>query len=432
MNKKITKPELLLPAGNYEKAIAAFRYGADAIYIGMPSFSLRYRENQTTKNDLKKIVNHAHKINKKVYITLNIYPHNKSIKKIISHIKFLKNIKPDAIIFSDPGVYNLIKKNYPEAKLHLSVQATCTNYETVKFWQKLGIERIILARELSLKEIVEIHKKIPNIKLECFIHGAICMAYSGRCLISNYLTKRDANQGDCSHPCRWNYQIKTKKSFYKTTGYIKNNNQEYYLEEDLRKKEYFPIFENEHGSHILSSKDLCLIKQLKKLYIAGISSYKIEGRAKNINYVSTIARAYRKAIDDMFENKKFNNDLYNEVLSVSNRGFFTGFYFKKPNIDDHQLNANRTEGTHEFTGIVKNYDKISKIAEIECKGKIKINDKIEILTPNNIYKIKIKKIFNNKNKKISYFNPGTKNYFLIKINKNIQKGDILRKKINVF
>lgn len=412
--KKIKNPELLMPAGNYKKLITAFRFGADACYIGMPDFSLRYRENQISKKDIEKSINYAHKINKKIYITINTYPHNRSINKIIEHVKFLKKNKPDAIIFSDPGVFNLIKKYYPEAILHLSVQATCTNYETVRFWKKMGVSRIILARELSIKEIREIHKKIPDIELECFVHGAVCMAYSGRCLISNYLTGRDANQGDCAHSCRWNYKIK-----------------DYFLEENLRKNEFFPIYENKHGSHILSSRDLCMINNLKDIYKTGVMSFKIEGRAKNLNYIATIAKSYRKAIDDMILNNKFDKKLYDEVRSVSNRGFFTGFYFKKPSIKDHQLNANRTEGTYEFVGVVNKYNKSTKFAEIECKSQIKINDLVELLTPKKIYKFKINNLYNSNNKKIIIFNPGTKHLFKIKINAKIEIGDILRKNSSI-
>lgn len=398
-----------MPAGNFEKLKAAYRFGADACYIGIPDFSLRYRENQITKFDLEKAVDLARKLKKKIYVTINTYPHNSSIKKIISHIKFLKQIKPDAIIFSDPGVFRLIKKYYKKAVLHLSVQATCTNYETVRFWQDQGVKRIILARELSLNEISEIHKKCPKIELESFVHGAICMAYSGRCLLSSYMTGRDANQGDCAHTCRWNYKV---------------------LEEDLRRSEYFPIYENMHGTHILSSKDLCLIKHLKEIHSSGIMSFKIEGRAKNINYVATIARAYRIAIDNMFNNKnKDINKLLNEVKSVSNRGFFTGFYFKKPSQKDYQLNANRTEGTYEFIGIVNNFDKINMCAEVSIKGQINIGDNIEILTPKHILKQKISKMFSFSKKSIKIYHPGLDKPIYIKTKNILNEGDILRKKL---
>ncbi len=408
MKQQTKKPELLIPAGNYEKLATAYRYGADAVYIGMPDFSLRYRENQTTKSDLKKAVKLARILKKKIYITLNTYPHNISIKKIISHIKFLKQIKPDAIIFSDPGVFRLLKKYYKNAELHLSVQATCTNYETVKFWQEQGVKRIILARELSLKEIAKIYKECPNIELESFVHGAICMSYSGRCLLSNYMTGRDANQGDCAQPCRWNYKV---------------------LEENLRSGEYFPIYENQHGSHILSSRDLCLIQHLKKLYSNGITCFKVEGRAKNVNYVATITKAYRKAIDDFIAKKQFDKKLLHEVRSVSNRGFFTGFYYKKPSINDHQLDANRTEGTYDFIGIIKDFDTERKLATVDVKGQIKLGDKIEILTPNKIYIVKIDNLYTSNLKPINIYHPGLEKPVLVKIKYNIEKGDILRKHI---
>lgn len=405
---KKNKPELLMPAGNFEKLVTAFRFGADACYMGEPNFSLRYRENQTDNISLEKSIKYAHKINKKIYITINLYPHNEKISSIIKHIKLLRKLKPDAIIFSDPGVYNLIKKYYPEAVLHLSVQATATNYETIKFWQKLGIKRIILARELSLDEISEIHEKVPDIELETFVHGAICMAYSGRCLLSNYLTGRDANQGDCAHVCRWNYKV---------------------LEENLRPGEYMPIYENQHGTHILSSRDLCLIEHLKELKNAGICSFKVEGRAKNVSYVATIAKAYKQAINDIYKDQLFNKNLLKEVKTVSNRGFFTGFYFGKPQKFDQQLDANRTEGTYDFVGIVKTYNQIKKLAEIQVKGKITVGDTIEIITPNSISKIKITKIFTHSFKSVNCYNPGLKEHAYIKIDQKIEAGDILRKKI---
>lgn len=402
------KPELLIPAGNYEKLVTAYRFGADAAYIGMPDFSLRYRENQITKNDIKKSIKLARKLKKKIYVTLNTYPHNNSIKKVISHIKFLKSQKPDAIIFSDPGIFRLIKKHYPKAELHLSVQATATNYETVRFWRDQGVKRIILARELSLKEITRIHKEVPNIELEGFIHGAMCMSYSGRCLLSNYMTGRDANQGDCAHPCRWNYKV---------------------LEEAKRPGEYFPIYENDHGTHLLSSRDMCLIEHLEKLYKSGIISFKVEGRAKNVNYVATITKAYRKAIDDFMSKKKFDKDLIKEVATVSNRGFFTGFYFKKPSINDHQLDANRTEGTHDFTGIIDKYDKHTSLATVNIKGQIRLGDNIEIVTPKNTYHQKIKYIFDHQKKPIKIYHPGLDKPALIKLNHVVDIGDIIRKQL---
>lgn len=411
------KPELLMPAGNLEKLKTAYRFGADACYIGIPDFSLRNRENQVTEDDIDPAVKYANKLGKKIYVTVNTYPHNERIKNYIKHIKFLAKIKPDALIFSDPGVYQLIKKYYPKAVLHLSVQATCTNYETVKFWQNMEVARIILARELSIKEIAQIHRHVPKIELECFVHGAICMAYSGRCLLSNYMTGRDSNQGDCAHPCRWDYKV---------------------LEEKLRPGEYFPIYENQHGSHILSSRDICMIDHLKDLYKAGVCSFKIEGRAKNVSYAATITRAYRKAIDDMGSGEKFDHKLLSEVKSVSNRGFFTGFYYKPPTQQDYQLDANRTEGTHDFIGIVRGIKKTNsqkpiansyQLLEIEVKGQIKVGDIVEFVTPNKIFKRKVSKMYNYQMKPIKIYHPGLKENIFIPFNLEISKGDIMRKKI---
>lgn len=407
------KPELIMPAGNLEKLKTAYSFGADACYLGLSDFSLRYRENQITEKDLLEACRLSKKLNKKLYITLNLYPHNEKIPKIIKHIKFLKKINPDAIIFSDPGIYRLLKIYYKNASLHLSVQATATNFETVNFWKELGIKRVILARELSLKEIKEIHKKVPNIELECFVHGAICMAYSGRCLLSNYMTGRDANQGDCAHSCRWNYKL---------YGYA--------LKENLRKNDFYEIYENDHGSHILSSRDLCMIENLKEMVDSGITSFKVEGRSKNTFYVATIAKAYHNAINDMIKKKKFDKKLLNDVMSVSNRGFFKGFYFNKPSVHDQQLDANRTDGSYQFIGKINKKIKNNYYA-VTVKNYIKNFDNVEIISPSNIKSDKIIAIYSkNKKSKISEFHAGVKDEITLKLDKNHSAGDIIRKKVD--
>jgi len=407
------KPELIMPAGNLDKLKTAYRFGADSCYLGLSDYSLRYRENEITEKDLIEARIISKKLNKKIYITLNLYPHNEKIPKIIKHIKFLKKLKPDAIIFSDPGIYRLLKIHYKNAKLHLSVQATATNYETVNYWKEMGIKRVILARELSLEEIKEINKKVPDIELECFVHGAICMAYSGRCLLSNYMAQRDANQGDCAHSCRWNYKLH---------GFA--------LNESLRKDDYYEIYENDHGSHILSSRDLCMIEHLRQMKDAGITSFKVEGRSKNTIYVATIAKAYRLSIDDMVKNKKFNKQLKLEVNSVSNRGYFKGFYFKKPTIYDQQLDANRTDGLYLYIGIIKKTLSNNRYI-VTIKNKIKSMDNVEIISPNNLKLDKILSIYSkNKNKLISEFNAGVEDLITLKLNKKHCIGDIIRKKVD--
>jgi len=405
----LQKPELIMPAGNLEKLEIAYRFGADACYIGMPDFSLRYRENQITQNDLKKAIKIANNLHKKLYVTINTYPHNKSIPYLIQHLKFLSKLEPDALIFSDPGVYNLTKKYYPEAELHLSVQATATNYETVKFWQKLDVKRIILARELSLAEIKKIHQIVPKIELEVFVHGAICMAYSGRCLLSKYLAGRDANQGDCAHTCRWKYKV---------------------LEESSRPNQFFPIQSDKHGSYILSSQDLSMIEHLNDLLKSGVKFFKVEGRAKNTNYVATIARAYRMAIDNMMTKKLFNKKLLAEIKSVSNRSFFTGFYYQKPTIPGNEISSTRIKGTYEFVGVVKSFDEKSYLVHIELKNQIKIGDNVEILTPNKIYKEEINELFDYNFKPIVSYNAGVKKEIILRTKNIYHKYDILRRKIS--
>ena len=287
------KLELLFPAGNLEKLKYAIAYGADAVYAGVPMFSLRARENQFTWEDLAEAVEYCHARGKKIYFTANIYAHNMKIKPFMASFAKMLSMKPDAYIMSDPGLIDLVHTEYPEAEIHLSVQANNTNWAQVKFWQKIGVKRIILSRELSLKEVQEIHENCPDMELEFFVHGAICMAYSGRCLLSNYFSHRDPNQGTCSHSCRWEYKVfkrdVTDEDLYDSTGrpeeYIPLTG-EFYLEERERPGEIMPIDEDEYGTYIMNSRDICLISYLKELKDAGIVSFKVEGRSKTVNYLA--------------------------------------------------------------------------------------------------------------------------------------------------
>ncbi|PIR93789.1 hypothetical protein COT97_04500, partial [Candidatus Falkowbacteria bacterium CG10_big_fil_rev_8_21_14_0_10_39_11] len=286
------KPELLAPAGNLKKLKYALTFGADAVYCGLPNFSLRYRINNFNYKDLAEGVEFAHKLRKKIYVTINIFPHKNHLNILGEHIEKLKPIKPDALIVSDPGILSYIKTEWPEAEIHLSTQANCTNWRSAKFWYDQGVTRVILAREATLEDIQEIHKKVPEVELETFVHGAMCMAYSGRCILSKWFTDRSANLGDCSQPCRWKYNLKSEISNQET---VIGNKKQIVLEESQRKGNYFPIEEDENGTYIMNSKDLCLIKQLKELQEAGIVSFKIEGRAKSIYYLGNTLHAYREA-----------------------------------------------------------------------------------------------------------------------------------------
>lgn len=313
--------ELLAPAGDLSRMKTAFMYGADACYIGGIEFGLRKAATNFTRDDLKEAVEFANKNNKKIYVTLNIIPHEGDFEGMVEYIKFLDEIGVHAVIVSDPGVFSLVKEN-SNLQIHISTQGSVTNSNTINFWHKMGASRVVLARELSLEEISTIRKNIaPEMELEAFCHGAMCMSYSGRCLMSSYMTGRDPNKGDCAHPCRYKY----------------------YLMEEKRPGEYFPIEETEGGTYIMNSKDMKTISFVEKLIEAGITSLKIEGRVKSAYYIATVVRAYRRAIDSYLkdpENYKFDESLDKEVISSSHRPFTSGFYFGNP-MEDGQYNNNQ-------------------------------------------------------------------------------------------
>lgn len=313
--------ELLAPAGDLSRMKTAFMYGADACYIGGIEFGLRKAATNFTRDDLKEAVEFANKNNKKIYVTLNIIPHEGDFEGMVDYIKFLDEIGVHAVIVSDPGVFSLVKEN-SNLQIHISTQGSVTNSNTINFWHKMGASRVVLARELSLEEISTIRKNIaPEMELEAFCHGAMCMSYSGRCLMSSYMTGRDPNKGDCAHPCRYKY----------------------YLMEEKRPGEYFPIEETEGGTYIMNSKDMKTISFVEKLIEAGITSLKIEGRVKSAYYIATVVRAYRRAIDSYLkdpENYKFDESLDKEVISSSHRPFTSGFYFGNP-MEDGQYNNNQ-------------------------------------------------------------------------------------------
>jgi len=370
--EKMMKPELLAPAGNLEKVKIGLMYGADAFYMGMPSFSMRSRTNNFTQDSLMEAVDLIRKNNKTLYMTMNIYPRGNKIDAFKKHLAFVRNtVKPDAIIVADPGVFELIKEHYPEATLHMSVQANVLNYRAVEFWRKQGAERIILPRELMLSEINEIHKNVPNVELEFFVHGAICMAYSGRCLLSNYMTGRDSNQGICAHSCRWKYKV--------------------YLEEEKRPGEMIPVDEDEHGTYFMNSKDMCLLPHIKDLYNAGICSFKIEGRNKSEYYLATVVKAYRKAIDDMLEGKEFDKTLIDEVESTANRGFIPGYLFGFPGSGDIHYAAGNPLQKKKFMGmVVEEKNKTDYVVDV--KNKLNVGEILEVMTPDENFEVEVSAI----------------------------------------
>jgi len=359
----MSKLELLAPAGDLEKLKMAINYGADAVYLGGEKFGLRKASKNFSIDELKEGIQYAHDRNKKVYITMNIIPHNEDLVGLEDYIRELYDIGADAVIVSDPGMMTIIKNSVPNMPIHLSTQASVTNYETVMFWYNLGIKRIVLARELSLEEIKEIADRTPeDLEIETFVHGAMCISYSGRCLLSNYMASRDANRGDCAQACRWKYN----------------------LVEEKRPGEYFPVFEDERGTYIFNSKDLCMIEHIPEMVVSGIKSFKIEGRVKSSYYVATVLRSYRMAIDEYLKdpkNYKFKKEWLDEIKKASYRDFTTGFYFNKPTKDDQVYTSSTYIRGYDFVGLVLDYDRNTKLATVEQRNRMYLGDEVEIFGP---------------------------------------------------
>ncbi|MGN1163264.1 MAG: U32 family peptidase [Candidatus Ornithospirochaeta sp.] len=354
--------ELLSPAGNYEKLVTAFNYGADAAYMGMTEFSLRANAGNFSQEEADRVRALKEKTGKKVYCTLNILFKEKQMEKLLSMKDEIASWPFDAFIVSDIGTVPFLLKNFPEKELHLSTQASCINSESARMYRDMGFKRVILGREASLDDIKRIKDKVPELELEAFVHGAMCMSYSGRCMLSSYLTGRSANRGDCSHTCRWNYRL-------------------YALEEEERKGKYFPIEENDGYTTILSSKDLCMIDHVKELEDAGLSSLKIEGRMKSVYYVAVVTRAYRKAIDDDKDKDMYKRDIFD----VSHREFTTGFFFRGDEIEDREDDVSRPtsygyERSYTFLGTVGK--KVGDdVWEIDCRNQIKRGQTLEFIGP---------------------------------------------------
>ena len=369
----MNKVELLLPAGNIEKLDYAINYGADAVYLGMVDFSLRsMRKGEIiTAENLKNAVELAHSYGKKVHMTLNIYAFNEDIDNLYKTLDIIKDAKPDAVIVSDFGILNVIKRELPEIALHISTQANTLNYEAVKYWRDFGAKRVILARELSIEQIRTIREKVPDIELESFVHGSQCVSFSGRCLLSDYMTngERQANHGGCAQPCRWSYK----------------------LLEETRPGEYFEIEQNDRGTHILSPKDLALINYIPQLIEAGVDSFKIEGRTKSLYYVSAVAKTYRRAIDNYYSGIQ-DDSLFDELLKVGNRGYTTGFYLNKPDGNGYSYDISKGLAGADFLFEVR--DKKDNLLQVKIKNKIKTGDEIEMISPDEMFKTKILKIYN--------------------------------------
>jgi len=454
MAKKLKKSELIAPAGSFEKLVCAIEYGADAIYAGVPDFSLRARINKFNDEKIIKAIEYAHQKNKKIYITINVFAHNHHIKSFEKHLKIYRGNMPDAFIVSDVGMIQVIRNLYPNIKIHLSTQANTTNWQSAKYWFDNGVKRIVLARELNINEIKEIHKKVPKLELEYFVHGAMCMAYSGRCFLSSWQTGRSSNLGDCAQNCRWKYQ----------------------LVEEKRPNEYIPIEQDNHGTYLLNSKDLCLIEYLDELKNAGITSFKIEGRAKSVYYLAQVVKAYRTAIDINSKNKKITSykkitpfittvrkevinrnkkvkveeikKLKRELEKLLNRTFTTGFLFGECKFKGQETKFSHTKEEYEFVGEVlayKNYNgnsgnQVSDIRNLVSKRvliKIKVHnaiftgDRVEFIQPkgDNIF-CKIKNIYDDKTlEKLKSAHGGQDRMVYVEISKMPEVFSVMRKKI---
>ena len=401
--------ELLVPAGSLEVLKVAVIYGADAVYIGGEMFSLREKAQNFSKEEMAEGIAFAHAHGVKVYVTANIFAHNEDLKEAKGYFKELEELKPDAVLISDPGLFLLAKENCPSVQIHISTQANNTNYEIFRFWKSLGATRVVTARELSLKEIKEIRENIPDdMEIESFIHGAMCISYSGRCLLSNYFTGRDANHGACTHPCRWKYSVVEEK----------------------RPGEYLPVYENERGTYIFNSKDLCMIEHLPDMIDAGIDSFKIEGRMKTALYVATVARTYRKAIDDYLKDPKLyekNMPWYlDQISDCTYRQFTTGFFYGKPNYETQIYDNNTYVVGYTYLGTVLKYE--NGYGYFQQKNKFSVGETIEVMKPNgdNIL-VEVKSIKNEEGEDMESC-PHSKQMLYVDLGIDLEEFDILRRR----
>lgn len=403
----MNKPEILAPAGNLEKLKTAITFGADAVYLGGSKLNLRAFADNFSDNELKEGIEFAHTRGKRLYVTINVFPHNEDLDGLEEYLINLYNLGVDAIIVSDPGIIMTAREVVPNMEIHLSTQANNVNYKSANFWYKQGVKRIVLARELSLEEIKGIRENIPeNCDLEAFVHGSMCMSYSGRCLISNYMTGRDSNRGECAQPCRYKY----------------------FLVEEKRPNQYFPVFQDERGTYLLNSKDLCMIKYIPELVQSGINSFKIEGRMKSSYYVASVVKSYREALDSYMENPekyKFKEQWMDNLLKTSHRDYYTGFYFGDK---DSQIYENSSYiRDYDIVGIVRDYDENTKIATIEQRNKVFDGDIVEVLRPIGAnFKIKVEELINKDGEKIDS-TPVAQMIYKAKVNETLEKDYMLIK-----
>lgn len=403
------KPELLAPAGNFEKLKMSLLYGADAVYLGGENFSLRAAGGNFTLCEIKEAVKFAHELKKKVYVTVNVYPRNDEFDELSEFLRFLARVNVDGVLVSDLGVFSLAQRVAPTLTLHISTQANSTNFEAVSMWETLGAKRVVLARELSLAEVCEIRKR-TDIELELFVHGAMCISYSGRCLLSNYFTGRDSNRGSCTQPCRWKYS----------------------LQEETRPGKFFPIEEDERGTYIMNSKDLCLLPRLDEIIKSGVDSFKIEGRMKSVHYAASVTKVYREAIDAYFDNPgefAVKEEWLTELNKVSHRDYTTGFLFGEPTADDQIYGTSSYLQTSDFVGLVLAYDEETKLATVEQRNNMKCGQELEVFSPHDKgFRFTLCEMYDEDGETIDVA-PHPQQIVKIKFDKNVEPYSILRRDI---
>lgn len=390
-------PELLAPAGTLQHLEYAFAYGADAVYAGMPRYSLRVRNNAFDRKTIEQGIKRAHQLDKQFFLACNLIPHGSKVKTFTRDIEPFVGLNPDAMIMADPGLIMMVRDKWPEVPIHLSVQANTMNVATVKFWERVGVKRIILSRELSLDEIEEIRQACPDMELEVFVHGALCIAYSGRCLLSGYMSHRDANQGSCTNSCRWDYKVKPAASQPDSDNpNIRHSaaDEPWLLEEKQRPGEEMAIYEDEAGTYIMNSRDLRAVEHIQRLVDIGVDSFKIEGRTKSIYYVTRVCQSYRGAIDDAIAGRAFDERHIVDLEKLSNRGYTSGFYQRHNHKEYQTYDTNHSRNRSQiFVGEVVAYEKQTGLAEVEVKNKIQLGDDIEVIMPSGSQHFTIEKLF---------------------------------------
>jgi len=438
------KPELLSPAGLIKNMRYAFAYGADAVYAGLPRYSLRVRNNDFRLPNLEAGINEAHGLGKKFFVATNILPHTAKIKTFMDDMAPIIEMNPDALIMADPGLIMMIREKWPDMPVHLSVQANTLNSPSVKFWQSVGVERIILSRELSLDEIAEIRDDCPDIELEVFIHGALCIAYSGRCLLSGYFNHRDPNQGTCTNSCRWNYKVKnndgdqsientgvwssdTGTCSSQTKGWRPESNensdnitsQQFLLEEEGRKGEFMPIEEDEHGTYIMNSRDLRAVEHVHRLVDIGVDCLKIEGRTKSYYYTARATQIYRQAIDDAISGKKFDPHLMTELENLAHRGYTDGFFERHAPQELQRYRDSSSRSQRQiFAGEVIDFDNQDKRILVDIKNKITVGDEMELLTSAGNHRFVLKTMLDQRGNNVNCA-PGSGHQVWVDIDDNI-------------